>query len=992
MTSRLRSDFLRVVASLSAAALTLGIAVAVTVAPLGAPRAAAANLAAFDPGNLVSDAVFFNGTDMSEADVQLFLNTKGAACKPSSSGIPCLKSYSQATQDRAADARCTRPYVGAPAEAAATIIAKVAQACGISARALLVMIQKEQGLVLGTGETLTARRYQIAMGFGCPDTAACDAQYYGFFNQVYRAAWQFKNYALNPTSYNHRAGAWNNVRFHPNAACGSSPVYIANQATAGLYNYTPYQPNGAALAAGYGSGDGCSSYGNRNFYSYFQDWFAAPAYETVGTIATWYRAGGAELLGPPTGNQVAVNGGYQQTFTRGIVSLTSSGVVTTIGGVNAGYVGTGAAWGPLGLATGAERWTAAGGWTQDFQNGTVYYGLSTGFSAALGSINTQYKQLGGPASSVGWALGMQRCTAGTCYQDFLRPSGAYASIISSDSTGAHIITNAIRSRWVASGTTSGLGAPFADEAVAADGKGSFARFTNNQREGIILWSASTGAQAFGGLFLDLWTVGGGVAGLGYPTMTEAATADGKGSYVEFRGTRDAIALWSAPTGAHAFGGGFYSYWKAAGGVRGLGYPTITESATPGVTGSYVDFTTGTRQASVYWSPTTGTHGLGGPVRDAWLAAGGLNTLGFPSTTEAATPDGRGAFVNFVRDKSLSSVVWSPTTGARAITGSVHTLWAAGGGLSGLGYPTSEAIATADGAGTITTFNGARDAVVVSSPTTGTHAFGGTFLDVWNRSGGVAGLGYPLTTEAAVPGATGSIVEFRNGGRTASALWSPSTGTHALGGPVRDAWLRTGGVTGLGFPTSTEAVTVDGGGAFVDFVRNGRTGTVLWSASTGAHSVGGPVRESWVRSGGVTGLGYPTTDETATAGGTGSFATFTRGGVEGIVLWSAPTGAHHFSGRSYTTWKAAGGVTAIGFPTADEAPVGTTGATRVPFTNGSWIVQSAASGSFVVPAQVQLAWTARGGATGSLGLPVSVATETGTTISQTFQGGVVTVAK
>ena len=26
------------------------------------------------------------------------------------------------------------------------------------------------------------------MGYGCPDTAACDAQYYGFFNQVYSAA------------------------------------------------------------------------------------------------------------------------------------------------------------------------------------------------------------------------------------------------------------------------------------------------------------------------------------------------------------------------------------------------------------------------------------------------------------------------------------------------------------------------------------------------------------------------------------------------------------------------------------------------------------------------------------------------------------------------------------------------------------------------------------------------------------------------------------
>lgn len=54
-------------------------------------------------------------------------------------------------------------------------------------------------------------------------------------------------------------------------------MLIRNQATASLYNYTPYQPNAAALAAGYGTGDACSSYGNRNFWNYFSDWFGNPA-------------------------------------------------------------------------------------------------------------------------------------------------------------------------------------------------------------------------------------------------------------------------------------------------------------------------------------------------------------------------------------------------------------------------------------------------------------------------------------------------------------------------------------------------------------------------------------------------------------------------------------------------------------------------------------------------------------------------------------------
>ncbi len=52
-------------------------------------------------------------------------------------------------------------------------------------------------------------------------------------------------------------------------------MYIENQATAGLYIYTPYVPNQAALNNLYGTGDGCSAYGNRNFWRTFTDWFGS---------------------------------------------------------------------------------------------------------------------------------------------------------------------------------------------------------------------------------------------------------------------------------------------------------------------------------------------------------------------------------------------------------------------------------------------------------------------------------------------------------------------------------------------------------------------------------------------------------------------------------------------------------------------------------------------------------------------------------------------
>lgn len=231
-------------------------------------------LVGFDAGNLIDDTVFFAKDTMSAAQIQSFLSAKVPRCQ---SGYTCLKDFGMATTSRSADAMCTAPYAGSGWESAAQIIFKVAQACGINPQVLLVTLQKEQSLVTHTWPS--PERYTIAMGQGCPDTAGCDARYFGFFNQVYGAAWQLKRYANPPGTSQYftwyAPGRTWNIRFHPDASCGSSPVYIANQATANLFYYTPYQPNAAAMAAGHGEGDRCSAYGNRNFYNYFTDWFGS---------------------------------------------------------------------------------------------------------------------------------------------------------------------------------------------------------------------------------------------------------------------------------------------------------------------------------------------------------------------------------------------------------------------------------------------------------------------------------------------------------------------------------------------------------------------------------------------------------------------------------------------------------------------------------------------------------------------------------------------
>jgi hypothetical protein len=254
--------------------------------------ALAANASDFDPGYIVSDENFYDGTAMTAAGVQSFILSKNSACN---STYACLWGYGQSTPTMDASRYC-QALPGTPSSTAAAIIAAVGRACNISQRALLVLLEKEQGLV--TAVSPTKGKFESATGFNCPDTAPCDPSYAGFFFQVYNAARQFQVYRALPASFNHRPNAVNNILYHPNRACGSSAVFIRNAATAGLYNYTPYQPNASALANMYGVGDSCGAYGNRNFFRMWTDWFGSPTSDPydiirpVGTDYTYLVSGG----------------------------------------------------------------------------------------------------------------------------------------------------------------------------------------------------------------------------------------------------------------------------------------------------------------------------------------------------------------------------------------------------------------------------------------------------------------------------------------------------------------------------------------------------------------------------------------------------------------------------------------------------------------------------------------------------------------------------
>ncbi|MFT4157031.1 MAG: hypothetical protein QM630_03770 [Microbacterium sp.] len=266
------------VVALFAAFLPAISSAAVTTGAVAPPAASVVKttLTGFSAGNIISDAVFTKKNTMTEAQIQAFFNSKVSKCLGGTDedgrAIVCLKDFRMTTVNRPADAYCSG-YTGAANETAARIIYRVSQACNINPQVLIVMLQKEQGLV--THVWPSAWRYDIALGQGCPDTAACDPEYVGFFHQIYGAARQMQLYMEGRYFTWYAPGKTWNIRYNPNTACGTSPVYVANKATSALYYYTPYQPNAAALRAGYGLGDACSAYGNRNFYNYFTDWFGS---------------------------------------------------------------------------------------------------------------------------------------------------------------------------------------------------------------------------------------------------------------------------------------------------------------------------------------------------------------------------------------------------------------------------------------------------------------------------------------------------------------------------------------------------------------------------------------------------------------------------------------------------------------------------------------------------------------------------------------------
>ena len=115
-------------------AATCGLAVVIATAlPSQQLPAQAADLRAFDPGYIISDALFYDSGAMSAPGIQSFLDQKGSSCA-ASSGRTCLKDFQQGTGTRPSDTRCTGTYAGAGCAARSAASSTAAAASRASPR------------------------------------------------------------------------------------------------------------------------------------------------------------------------------------------------------------------------------------------------------------------------------------------------------------------------------------------------------------------------------------------------------------------------------------------------------------------------------------------------------------------------------------------------------------------------------------------------------------------------------------------------------------------------------------------------------------------------------------------------------------------------------------------------------------------------------------------------------------------------------------------
>ena len=326
-----------------------------------------------------------------------------------------------------------------------------------------------------------------------------------------------------------------------------------------------------------------------------------------------------------------------------------------------------------------------------YDGGSIYWTPSTGAYSVRGLIRQAWGRLGWEGGPIGYPITDELTTPdGTGrFNHFTR-----GSIYFHPAVGAFGIWGEIREAWRRQGWEAGtLGYPSTDETRTPDGIGRY----NHFMRGSIYWYPGVGAFAVWGDIRKAWQRLGWESGpLGYPRTDETTPPDGVGRFNHF--TRGSI-YWHPSVGAFGVWGEIHATWKRLGWETGpLGYPRTDETRTADGVGRVNHFTKG----SIYWHPASGAHNLHGAIRQRWQDLGGeTGPLGYPATDQRTVSGGLGTYNDFVGKGSAgspaASIYASTATGAHSVTGPIRSAWLGAGGATGsLGFPTSEQVRSVDG--------------------------------------------------------------------------------------------------------------------------------------------------------------------------------------------------------------------------------------------------------------------------------------------------------
>ncbi|GAB3622103.1 hypothetical protein GCM10027418_01850 [Mariniluteicoccus endophyticus] len=241
------------------------------------------------------------------------------------------------------------------------------------------------------------------------------------------------------------------------------------------------------------------------------------------------------------------------------------------------------------------------------------------------------------------------------------------------------------------------------------------------------------------------------------------------------------------------------YQEMGAGSSFLGQPTTQEHCGLRDNGCFKQF----QHGSLYYSPDSGVHSIGGTIREKWGELGWEGgTLGYPVTDEACGLQEQGCFQHFQR----GSIYYSPGTGAHAIWGEIRTKWASlGWERSPLGFPTEEERCGLRDGGCV---QGFQHGLLYFSASAGAHPVWGAILEKYERFGWERDIGYPTSDE---------FCGLRDGGcgqhfsQAASIYWAPRVGgAFVVRGAIRDRWSARGWENSTyGYPRSDETPRVDG---------------------------------------------------------------------------------------------------------------------------------------------------------------------------------------